>query len=59
MPSTTRYRRGDIVLVPFPFTVHLQPIVEFAYITGWRTPSEILPLERTPFGRGHGPSLCS
>ena len=20
MPSTTRYRRGDIVLVPFPFT---------------------------------------
>jgi integrase len=25
--------------------VHLQPIVEFAYITGWRTPSEILPLE--------------
>src|ERR1035437_4647902 len=25
--------------------VHMQPIVEFAYITGWRTPSEILPLE--------------
>jgi integrase len=25
--------------------VHLQPIVAFAYITGWRTPSEILPLE--------------
>src|SRR5712692_6683829 len=25
--------------------VHLQPIVEFAYITGWRTRSEILPLE--------------
>ena len=24
---------------------HMQPIVEFAYITGWRTPSEILPLE--------------
>ena len=24
--------------------VHLQPIVEFANITGWRTPSEILPL---------------
>jgi mRNA interferase MazF len=20
MPSTTRYKRGDIVLVPFPFT---------------------------------------
>jgi integrase len=25
--------------------VHMQAIVEFAYITGWRTPSEILPLE--------------
>ena len=25
--------------------VHMQPIVGFAYITGWRTPSEILPLE--------------
>jgi integrase len=25
--------------------VYLQPIVEVAYITGWRTPSEILPLE--------------
>ena len=25
--------------------VYLRPIVEFAYITGWRTPSEILPLE--------------
>jgi integrase len=25
--------------------VYLQPIVAFAYITGWRTPSEILPLE--------------
>jgi integrase len=25
--------------------VSLQPIVAFAYITGWRTPSEILPLE--------------
>jgi integrase len=25
--------------------VHMQPIVEFAYITGWRTPSEILTLE--------------
>jgi len=25
--------------------VHLQPIVAFAYITGWRTPSEILSLE--------------
>lgn len=24
---------------------HMQPIVEFAHITGWRTPSEILPLE--------------
>jgi hypothetical protein len=24
---------------------HMQPIVEFANITGWRTPSEILPLE--------------
>jgi integrase len=24
---------------------HLQPIVEFAFVTGWRTPSEILPLE--------------
>jgi integrase len=24
---------------------HLRPIVEFAQITGWRTPSEILPLE--------------
>jgi integrase len=24
--------------------VHLQPIVAFAYMTGWRTPSEILPL---------------
>ena len=24
---------------------YMQPIVEFAYITGWRTPSEILPLE--------------
>src|SRR5712692_9346097 len=27
---------------------HMQPIVEFANITGWRTPSEILPLERRP-----------
>ena len=25
--------------------VYMQAIVEFAYITGWRTPSEILPLE--------------
>ena len=25
--------------------VHMQPIVEFANVTGWRTPSEILPLE--------------
>src|SRR5207244_4442665 len=25
--------------------VHMQPVVDFAYITGWRTPSEILPLE--------------
>jgi integrase len=25
--------------------VHMQPIVEFAYVTGWRTPSEILTLE--------------
>src|SRR5262249_9301138 len=25
--------------------VHMRAIVEFAYITGWRTPSEILPLE--------------
>ncbi len=25
--------------------VHMRPIVEFAYTTGWRTPSEILPLE--------------
>src|SRR5712692_4585415 len=25
--------------------LHLQPIVDFAYITGWRTPSEILTLE--------------
>ena len=25
--------------------VYMRPIVEFAYITGWRTPSEILPLE--------------
>jgi integrase len=25
--------------------VHMRTIVEFAYITGWRTPSEILPLE--------------
>ncbi len=25
--------------------VAMQPVVEFAYITGWRTPSEILPLE--------------
>jgi integrase len=25
--------------------VHMQPIVEFAHVTGWRTPSEILPLE--------------
>lgn len=25
--------------------VHMQPVVEFAHITGWRTPSEILPLE--------------
>jgi integrase len=25
--------------------VHLQPIVAFVYITGWRMPSEILPLE--------------
>jgi integrase len=25
--------------------VHFQPIVEFANITGWRTPGEILPLE--------------
>src|SRR6266849_3071898 len=25
--------------------VHLQPVAAFAYITGWRTPSEILPLE--------------
>ena len=24
---------------------YMQPIVEFAFITGWRTPSEILPLE--------------
>jgi integrase len=23
---------------------HLQPVVAFAYITGWRTPSEVLPL---------------
>jgi integrase len=25
--------------------IHMQPIAEFAYVTGWRTPSEILPLE--------------
>ena len=25
--------------------VHMQPIVEFANVTGWRTPSEILPLK--------------
>jgi integrase len=24
---------------------HMQPVAEFAYITGWRTPSEVLPLE--------------
>jgi integrase len=24
---------------------HMRPVVEFAHITGWRTPSEILPLE--------------
>ena len=25
--------------------VHMRPIVEFAHVTGWRTPGEILPLE--------------
>jgi integrase len=25
--------------------IHMQPIVDFAHITGWRTPSEVLPLE--------------
>jgi integrase len=25
--------------------VHMQPVAEFVYTTGWRTPSEVLPLE--------------
>src|SRR5262249_7164255 len=37
--------------------VYMRPIVEFAYITGWRTPSEILPLEwrQVDMKAGEGP----
>lgn len=40
------FEREQFISVKRHLPPHMQPVVTFAYITGWRTPSEILPLER-------------
>jgi integrase len=39
------FEPGQFKSVTHHLPVHMQPIVEFAHVTSWRTPSEILPLE--------------
>jgi integrase len=44
-PRSGFLERDQIASVVAHLSPALQPVVEFAYITGWRTASEVLPLE--------------
>jgi integrase len=38
------FARDELVQITAPLPPAMRPVAEFAFVTGWRTPSEILPL---------------